>query len=65
MDKIKWEILEDGTISIETEGVSGQNHQSADDMLDQLGDLTGGEIKIKSKKKHTHTHTHAKGKVHQ
>jgi hypothetical protein len=30
MDKIKWEVLEDGTITIETEGVSGQNHQSAE-----------------------------------
>jgi hypothetical protein len=43
-DIIKWEILEDGTVSVTTDGVSGTNHFSADELLDQLGEALGGKV---------------------
>jgi len=64
MDAIKYEILEDGTITIETDKVSGKNHQSADEMLEQLAELIGGEVKIKKKKGHTHAHAHSHSHSH-
>jgi len=57
-DEIKWEILEDGTISTSTDAISGTNHQSADDLLKHLHEMAGGDIVIKQRKGHTHTHTH-------
>jgi len=69
MDRIEYEILEDGTISIKTNKVSAVNHQSADDLLDMLEELTGGTREIKSLKEHVHTHehiyVHSHGHVHQ
>jgi hypothetical protein len=41
---IKVEILEDGTISVTTDDLAGPNHRSADELLDQLADLTGGAV---------------------
>jgi len=58
-DKIKWEILEDGTVSIETDQISGQNHLSADELLESLADMLGGPVKIKERKGHIHKHRHA------
>jgi hypothetical protein len=56
-DKIKMEILEDGTITCETDGVSGKNHKSADEFLKMIEDMTGGGRETK-KRKHTHKHKH-------
>jgi len=58
MDTIKFEILEDGTITIETDAVSGKNHQSADEMLEALAELVGGEVTVKHKTGHAHAHAH-------
>lgn len=44
-DKIDWEILEDGTISVKTPGISGTNHVSADQLLKQIAAMAGGEHK--------------------
>ena len=41
-DTINYEILEDGTISITTDQISGTNHVSADKLLKQLFELVGG-----------------------
>jgi H2-forming N5,N10-methylenetetrahydromethanopterin dehydrogenase-like enzyme len=43
MDTIDIEILEDGTISIKTSEISGTNHISADLLLDEIEELTGGQ----------------------
>ena len=59
MDAIKYEILEDGTITIETDAVSGKNHQSADDMLKSLASMMGGDVDVKKKRGHVHSHSHA------
>jgi len=57
-DSIKWKILEDGTVSIETDAVSGENHLSADELLESLTDMLGGSAEIESKKGHAHKHHH-------
>ena len=56
-DSMRYEILEDGTISIETDGISGTNHKSADELLESLADMVGGEVEIKSRRKHVHHHS--------
>jgi len=62
-DQIQVEILDDGTVSITTDAVSGQNHKSADELLDYLAELTGGPVKVKKRKGHVHRHVHEKGTV--
>lgn len=65
-DKIHLEILADGTISVQTDGISSQNHKNADEFLDELEDLLGGDRVIKKRPRaHAHvvrgkkvTHTH-------
>lgn len=42
-DTMTIEILDDGTISVETSGISGKNHVSADEFLEMLEELGGGE----------------------
>ena len=62
-DKIEIEILEDGTISVATDKVSGKNHHSADQFLDAIKKIAGGECETtKNKKSYVHTHggTHIK-----
>lgn len=62
-DQIQWEILEDGTISITTEQISGPNHHSADELLTQLGELLGGTVVTKKRSKF-HVHADLRGAVH-
>ena len=52
-DAIHFEILEDGTISVTTDGISGTNHLSADKLLSQLGEFMGGEVNIKKRSRLT------------
>ena len=42
MDKIQIEILDDGTVSIQTSDISQKNHLSADELLDLIEDAVGG-----------------------
>ena len=69
-DVIRYEVLEDGTISIETDRVSGVNHVSADEMLAQLDAVMGGTRKTRKREGHEHKHasvgkhTHDHGHVH-
>jgi len=56
-DKMEMEILEDGTITVKTDGVSGKNHKSADEFLKMMEDLTGGGRETKKRvRKHKHKH---------
>jgi hypothetical protein len=62
-DVISWEILEDGTISLKTPGISGENHVSADELLETIAKNVGGEVKIEKlkpdyKPKMVHGHHH-------
>jgi len=65
-DRIKYEILDDGTISITTDAVSGQNHKSADELLDEIESVMGGQRVTKARPGHEgHARLHAHGgKVH-
>jgi hypothetical protein len=56
-DQIKITILEDGTISIETDAISGTNHMSADQLLKEVEKLSGGTRTTKHKDGHA-THKH-------
>jgi hypothetical protein len=46
---IEMEILEDGTISIKTSDISEANHISADELLNEIAQLTGGQRSITSR----------------
>lgn len=56
-DKIEYQILEDGTVRWKTEKISDANHNSADELLDELAEALGGE-RVTEKRKHTHGHHH-------
>jgi len=59
-DTIQWEVLEDGTVTITTDAISGQNHLSADELLESLADMLGGEVDISERRGHVHKHRHGR-----
>lgn len=61
MDPIKLKILEDGTIKVETGNLAGPEHMRAEQFLQTLQRLSGGEMvreKLPSAHHHEHTHEH-------
>jgi hypothetical protein len=63
-DKISFEILEDGTITCNTDAISKENHLEADELVNTTFEELGGERKILYRKPHSHdghghTHTHS------
>jgi len=66
-DKIKVTILEDGTIKVDTDKISGPNHVNAEGFIREMFKLAGGSItrKLKHVAQHLlghghdhHDHTH-------
>ncbi len=56
-DRIKIEILEDGVASITTDAISGKNHMSADQFMEEFKKFMGGEVQTtKTRKGHVHVH---------
>ena len=54
-DRIMFTILEDGEIKIETEGISGANHASADQLLAEVEKLAGGKVEtVRKRPGHVH-----------
>lgn len=53
-DTMNIKILDDGTIQIETSSISGKSHLSADEFIDMIEDLAGGD-RITKKKEHSHS----------
>ena len=43
-DTMTVEILEDGSIKVTSGQISGGNHRSADELLEVMGELMGGEV---------------------
>lgn len=61
-DVMKIEILADGTIKTTTDPISPANHQSAEDFLKGIAQLTGGAVTRTKRHEHAHhqhTHEHA------
>lgn len=55
------EILEDGTIKVETDSVSAANHLTAENFLAAMFELAGGKSEIQYKRPlavHEHHHHH-------
>ncbi len=50
-DSITYEILEDGTISVTTDQISGTNHLNADHLLKNLFGYAGGDVKSRKRTK--------------
>ena len=63
-DIINVEILEDGTISYQTDKISGTNHASADSFLKELEEALGGKVVVKLIP-HKEAHQHRPGAAHQ
>jgi len=64
-DTMSIEVLADGTISVSTDKISGQNHVSADEFLAEVSKLAGGErVTTKKKNRFAHAHSHSHGVVH-
>ena len=58
-DKIIVEILEDGTMKIETDSVSMPNHAGAEALLrDMIKDMGGDATRTRKGGKHVHGHVH-------
>jgi hypothetical protein len=54
-DRIKITVLDDGQIKIETPGISGANHCSADELLGEIEKLAGGQRDTeKTRRGHVH-----------
>ena len=65
MDKIKIQILADGTIKSTTDAVSPENHSNAEAFMLLLAQLTGGPTTRKARGDVAHTyHTHVAGHEH-
>ena len=60
-DSIQYEILEDGTISVTTDAVSGINHVSADKLLARMFELAGGLVTVKKRNRLEVGHAHSHG----
>lgn len=57
-DQIAFEILEDGTISMATDQVSGVNHLSADSLIRETKKKAGGVATKKSRPRDKVGHSH-------
>lgn len=68
-DRINYEIMPDGVIKLTTDAVSAANHAAADELLDMIESMSGGERKTTTKlgKEHVaamHSHSHGPGQQH-
>ena len=64
-DKMQVTILEDGTIRIETDKISGPNHLNAENLLREVAKLAGGPVTLRKKQSHGHDHHHEHEHEHQ
>ena len=62
-DEMRIEVLDEGTIKIETDAVSGPNHMNAEGFIREVFNLAGGKgrrtLRPNADLRHAlHTHTH-------
>jgi hypothetical protein len=63
-DKLNFKILPNGTIVVESDKVSEPNHASADEFLELLATLAGGEVTVKGHDDARHSYEHAHDHEH-
>lgn len=63
-DNIQIEILEDGTIKVTTDPISGANHANAEGFLNFMARMAGGETTREKRTDKPVTHTHEHGHKH-
>jgi hypothetical protein len=65
-DNIQIEVLDDGTIKVTTDPISGANHANAEGFLNFMARMAGGETtrSKRTDKPVTHTHTDHHGHKH-
>jgi hypothetical protein len=64
-DNMRIEILEDGTIKVTTDPISGPNHVNAEGFLREMARLAGGETtRVKRTDSHHQHHHHDHDHVH-
>ena len=56
-DIMEISILDDGTIRVETDKISGPQHLNAEQFLKRIGDLAGGGV-TRNRRGHVHGHDH-------
>ncbi len=59
-DDLKFQIEEDGTVTIKSDEISRPNHVAAEGLLEFLGRKLGGGLTVTGKTRTAHTHTHGK-----
>ena len=64
MDEIRFQILADGRVKLDTDRISPERHESAEKLLKVLEEMMGGKQERKAKHGHTHTHTHGHDHQH-
>lgn len=64
-DKMKIEVLADGTIKTTTDPISGANHQNAEQFLDFMARMGGGETKRVSRVDGSHLSQHVHDAFHE
>ena len=57
LNEFKYEILPDGQLKIDVDGISPEAHMQADQLMKFLRESMGGDV-IEQKKKTAHTHVH-------
>lgn len=60
--EMRFEILEDGTISCETDGIAGVHHVSADELLRWVARKAGGD-RVTTKRRHGHVRQNQAGLI--
>ncbi len=63
-DSIRIKIETDGTIKLVTDEISLANHATAEDVIQQILTLSGGELQRTQRSTHTHHHHHTDEHLH-
>ncbi|MBX3120739.1 MAG: hypothetical protein KF784_16895 [Fimbriimonadaceae bacterium] len=63
-DSIRITIETDGTIKLVTDEISLANHATAEDVIQQILTLSGGELQRTQRSTHTHHHHHTDEHLH-
>jgi hypothetical protein len=57
-DRITFRVLNDGTVRITSDRISGANHASADALVKGVEGLMAGDTEVHRRADHAHAHVH-------